>query len=140
MWYNLSMSENSKKMGRPTDYTTDMPEMVAQYLLTYEDQDDVVPSIVGLCAYLNRARSTLYRWATEEGKEEFKDMLEAVNEAQERVALSGGLNNSMNSTIVKLLLAKHGYADKQDLAHTSPDGSMSPTKIEIVAASGNSKD
>jgi len=49
--------------------------------------------------------------------------------------ISGGLRGEMNSTITKLMLANHGYSDKVEQAHTSPDGSLAPTRIEIVAPS-----
>jgi len=38
------------------------------------------------------------------------------------------------------MMTKHGYSDKQELAHTSPDGSMSPTRIELVAPRMEEKD
>jgi hypothetical protein len=41
-------------------------------------------------------------------------MLGKVKNKQERMLLSGGLGNDYNSAITKLMLAKHGYHDKQD--------------------------
>lgn len=108
--------------GRPTKYSAKVVEQTARYLQHYASYGDVVPSVVGLCSVLGVSRSTLYRWASEEGKEDFRDMLEAINEAQERAALNGGLSNDMNATIVKLILAKHGYSDKSQLEHSGLDG------------------
>jgi hypothetical protein len=62
----------------------------------------------------------LRNWADEHGQ--FLTTLEKCNQVQERVALAGGLKNELNPTIVKLLLANHGYSDKQALEHTGPDG------------------
>jgi len=44
-----------------------------------------------------------------------------------------GLDGTFNAAITKLILHNHGYSEKQELAHTSPDESMSPTRIELVA-------
>jgi hypothetical protein len=51
------------------------------------------------------------------------------------MSMNGGLKGTLNSTIVKLLLANFGYSDKVQQEHTSPDGSMGPTRIVIEAAS-----
>lgn len=47
---------------------------------------------------------------------------------QEKISLTGGLSGEMNSTIVKLLLANHGYSDRVQQDSISSDGSMSPGK------------
>lgn len=45
-----------------------------------------------------------------------------------------------NATGPIFALKNFGWSDKQEVAHTSPDGSMSPpTRIEIVAPSNDSK-
>jgi len=108
--------------GRPTKYSKEMLEKTRDYLNRYEAFGDAVPSAAGLAVVLGVARSTLYTWASDPDKSEFSDMLDAINAVQERVALSKGLNNEFNATIVKLLLAKHGYHDKQSLEHSGPEG------------------
>jgi len=45
---------------------------------------------------------------------------------QHRGLVNGGLSGKFNPAITKMMMTKHGYSDKQELAHTSPDGSMSP--------------
>jgi hypothetical protein len=99
-------------MARPTHYSDEIVRKAAQYLIDYEDLGHAVPSVSGLSIYLGRPRSTIYQWASEEGKEEFLDILEQINAHQENVALSKGLKGDFNATIVKLLLGKHGYSDK----------------------------
>ncbi|WP_415843310.1 terminase small subunit [Xenorhabdus thuongxuanensis] len=47
--------------------------------------------------------------------------------------INKGLTGDFNSTIAKMMLTKHGYSDKQEIDHRSPDGSMSPAKIVLVA-------
>lgn len=100
--------------GRPTDYTPELIEKARSYLKEYEDEGDKIPSVVGLCKFLNRSRACVYRWAEEEGKEEFKDILENINELQSHVLINKGLSGEFNSNITKLVLGKHGYHDKQD--------------------------
>lgn len=121
-------------MARPTKYTPELLEAARAYLVNYEDHDHAFPSAVGLADVLEIGETTLYRWADEEGKEEFREILDAVNRKQQLVAWNKGLKGEYNPTLVKLLLGKHGYHDKVDQALTSPDGSMTPvTRIELVA-------
>ena len=42
-------------------------------------------------------------------------MLDALNELQERAMLNGGASGQINSSIAKLVLAKHGYHDRVDV-------------------------
>jgi len=60
-----------------------------------------------------------------------------VESTQERKLVTGGLEGKYNPAITKMMLTKHGYSDKVEQAHTSPDGSMSPTRIEITAPDDN---
>lgn len=48
----------------------------------------------------------------------------------------GQLRGDLNSTIVKLLLANHGYSDKVQQDVTSSDGSMSPVTVVFSDAPG----
>lgn len=116
-------------MARPTLYSKEMLDAALEYIQGgYIGHDQVVPSIAGMAVALGVARSTLYVWA--EDHDEFSDMLALTQDVQESIALNKGLASEFNATIVKLLLAKHGYSDKQELAHSSPDGSMTPQVIE----------
>lgn len=99
-------------MARPTKYTEELIHEAYNYLENHLDYDDLVPSVVGLACALDVSRSTLYAWA--EVHEEFSYILDKVNEKQERKLLSGGLGGGFNSNIVKLMLGKHGYSDKQE--------------------------
>ena len=51
---------------------------------------------------------------------------------QQLTLLNGGLSNTFNSAITKLVLGKHGYHDKMDQDISSTDGTMKPTVIELV--------
>jgi hypothetical protein len=134
------MTEKKNKGGRPTKYTPELIEKAYEYLDVYNTVcGDVIPSVVGLCLYLDIRTSTAYDWAKQDEKKEFSDILAKCIQLQENKLVNGGLSNSMNSNIVKLVLGKHGYSDKQQVDHQSSDGSMSPTKIEIVAPDDDSQ-
>lgn len=102
--------------GRPTKYSDEMLALAEGYL----ESDTLAPNIAELSRVLDVSRSTLYKWAEEH--DDFSDMLERILAEQERRLISGGLSGKMNATITKLMLAKHGYHDKQDNTHASPDG------------------
>ena len=102
--------------GRPTDYSEDMQAKADEYVTGgYNSVGDAVPSIAGLACELGVNRSTLYEWKRE--YRQFSDTLDLLMAFQERLSLSGGLRGDMNSTIVKLLLANHGYSDRQAVDH-----------------------
>ena len=101
--------------GRPTDYTREMVQLARNYLTDYAKQGDMIPSVVGVAKYINRSRTCIYRWAGDENKKEFSDILENINEEQQQVLINKGLSSEFNSNITKLVLGKHGYHDKQDV-------------------------
>ena len=112
--------------GRPTKYSDEIQAKADAYVDGgFAEAGDVVPSLAGLAVEIGLTRETLYQWQKE--KPRFSDTLARLRWLQERLSLNGGLKGDMNSTIVKLLLANHGYSDKLEQAHTSPDGSMTPT-------------
>jgi hypothetical protein len=73
----------------------------------------------------------MYEWS--ENHSQFSDTLAKCSQIQERIALNGGLRNDFNAAITKLLLANHGYSDKQALDHTSSDQSMTPNVVVLPA-------
>jgi len=99
-------------MARPTKYNDEVLEKAKTYIYNHEQYGDLVPSVVGLACVIDVSRSTLYKWADE--NDEFSDILGRINEEQEKKLLSGGLGGDFNSNIVKLMLGKHGYSDKQE--------------------------
>lgn len=121
--------------GRPTDYNDEMQARADAYASGgFVECGDVVPSRAGLAIELGLSRSTLANW---EKHPQFLATLEKISHFQERIALSGGLRGDLNSTIVKLLLANHGYSDKVQQDNISTDGSMSP--VTVVFADGPSE-
>ena len=125
-------------MARPTEYDSKVLELAEDYLESYGHLGEVVPTVVGLCRHINRARSTVYEWASHKDKSEFSDIVLRVSELQELDLVNGGLRGELNPQIAKTMMARHGYSDRQQIDHTSSDLSMSPTRIEIVAPDVNS--
>lgn len=120
-------------MARPSKYNNDVQAMADDYVSGgHVAQDDPVPTVAGLACLIGVTRETLYAWA--QVKPGFSDTLKRLNAQQEKLLTAGGIRGDMNSTICKLMLANHGYSERQDVNHSSRDGSMSaPTRIEIVA-------
>jgi DNA-binding XRE family transcriptional regulator len=123
--------------GRPTEYCQEVQEAAERYASGgFKDCGDIVPSRSGLALELGVSRQTLINW---EKHPEFLDTLNKIGSYQERISLNGGLNGTLNPTIVKLLLANHGYSDKIQQDNTSSDGSMSPkhnVTVQLVKADG----
>lgn len=118
--------------GRPTKYNDELVAKAQNYLLNYADLGDVVPTVAGLACELKIARDTVYDWSSQEDKEIFSDIVKGIASEQERMLINGGLSNTMNAMITKLLLSKHGYAESQKIDNTSSDGSMVSKDLNIT--------
>lgn len=111
-------------MARPTDYNEELQARADAYAEGgFIEAGDVVPSRAGLALELELSRNTLTNW---EKHPAFLSTLDKIAYLQERISLNGGLRGDLNSTIVKLLLANHGYSDKVQQDNVSSDRSMSP--------------
>jgi hypothetical protein len=115
--------------GRPTKYTEDVLSLARDYLdgaylepCENENENEVIPSVAGLSAFIGISRSRVYEWAGQEDKAEFKDILESILAKQERILVNNGLKGTFNSAIAKLALGKHGYSDKSENTHQGPGG------------------
>ena len=137
------MSEEVKRpVGRPSKYNEDVQAKAELYLETFRELGDEVPTVIGLALFLDVATNTVYNWYRDEVSPEFLRVFMRVEQIQHQRLINQGLLGNFNPAITKMMLTKHGYSDKQELAHTSPDGSMSqPTTIQLVAPDvGNSED
>lgn len=123
------------KMGRPSKFAESLAKAKEYLMGGYETVGDVVPSVAGLACYLGVSRKTVYEWVKE--STDLSDTLEGILAMQENKLINKGLNGDFNPTITKLMLANHGYSEKQEVDHKSSDNSMSPTKIVLVAGGSN---
>lgn len=114
--------------GRPTSYTKKLVEAAWEYVNDgWITAGDKVPTVAGLACEIGVHRDTCHAWAKDEEKE-FSDILQAIAQKQERELVNNGLTGDFVAPITKMMLTKHGYSDRVEQAHTSPDGSMSPQK------------
>lgn len=113
-------------MGRATEYNKAMQKKAETYL---EENTRVIPSVAGLAVFLKVARSTIYKWANENPS--FSDTLDEILANQELDALDGGLNGDFNPAISKLILANHGYKEKQESEVTIKEVNPAKRKSRI---------
>jgi len=123
------MAEN----GRPTKWSKALEAKAYEYVNSgWEEAGHAVPMVVGLCDYIDRARSTIYEWAKDENKS-FSDILERIKEKQELVVFTQSLKGKYNSTMAKLMLTKHGYSDKHQ--EEQEEQELTPIPIGVKDAS-----
>lgn len=125
------MGQQTKQVGCPSKLTEELIAKAKEYLYGgyKEHEDSVIPSVAGLACYLGLARSTVYEYGKQQSDlgREFSDTLEGVMAIQELKLINSGLTGTFNPTITKLMLANHGYSEKQQVDHQSSDGSMTPS-------------
>ena len=108
--------------GRPTIYNEQILIDTREYIDSCEDVATTVklPTIEGLAYHLKINKDAIYTWRKENGKEEFSELIDELLAKQARELINKGLSGDYNSTIAKVLLAKHGYRDSQEV--TGLDG------------------
>lgn len=135
-------------MARPTDYNEEILTKTMQYL---EDCKDTItegkltvklPTIEGLAYFLKVNRDTIYEWCRVHP--EFSDIIDDLRAKQADSLINSGLAGTYNSTIAKVLLAKHGYRDAIDSDITTggkPIRELSPKELaEIDGILTNNQD
>ena len=100
--------------GSPSRYTAQIIYDACYYADNYKDIGDKIPSIAGLSRYLKITRDTLYRWAKDDKKQDFKNIMDSILSEQEASLLNNGLDGTFNPHITKLVLSKHGYGDNSN--------------------------
>jgi hypothetical protein len=126
-------------MARPTKYSQEIVDQSWEYVNgEWETSSSTVPSVVGLCRYINRSKSIIYDWAKDEEKE-FSDILSALMELQEDLLREKGLLKEFDSGLTKMFLTKHGYSDKQEVTQTTTHTftQLSDEELERIVSSEN---
>jgi len=109
--------------GRPTKYNDEILAKARAYVDGgYIECGDVIPQMAGLAIELDISRETIYDWSDDPDKKEFSDIVAKCLRAQERKLLNGSLSGTLNSTIAKLILTKHGYSERIQQEHMGEDG------------------
>ena len=88
---------------------------------------EVIPTLEGLGLYLNRSVAQIKNYCKE--NENFKEAVTMVELLQARKLITCGLNNELNQGIVKLILVKHGYINKEEVVNL-PDSPELAGKIK----------
>ena len=138
----------SREIGRPSLLDEELLEKAKHYMIEgYNEIENIVPSVAGLCCYLGVSKSTIYEWAKDTPENrliplrvKFSDTLDAIQAKQEMLLINGGLSQSFSGTITKLMLANHGYSDKVQTDVTSSDGSMTPKGLDDFYADYGKKE
>lgn len=111
--------------GRPTVYGEEILKKAQAYLDSFKDpkvlEEEVIPSVEGLSEAIDIARSTIYKWKEEEGKEKFSDIFEKILNLQAKFLISYGLSGKYAPTITKVILTKHGYREGLDQTTNDKD-------------------
>jgi hypothetical protein len=124
--------------GRPSDYNDKTVDKVVEYLETYRELDQVIPTIMGLARFLGVTTQTLHEWKQHEDKKEFSSVLRQLMDLQGESLINKGITGEFNSTIAKLILTKHGYHEKSQVEHMGEGGG--PVRSEYVITPVKAKD
>ena len=102
--------------GRPTKYTPELLAIAREYPYNFNSEyNHAFPSIVGLCKEIRVTSETVYQWAKDPEKTEFSYIVKEIMDMQHFELTQGGITGTFNSTIAKLILAKHGHSEKQEV-------------------------
>lgn len=120
-------------VGRPSTYNDSMGREVITLMAEGL-------SLTAAMAELGYHRQTAYDW--QDKYPEFSDAVK-IGQAKRQLFLERRLLKANSSPVVTssiFALKNTGtgdWRDKQEVDHTSSDGSMTPTRVELVALSGN---
>ena len=110
-------------MGAPTKYKKEFIGKATEYLDTYEQLGDKIPTIEGFADHIEVSKKTIYNWVSGKkpiASKEFLHALERIGTRQGKILQNKGLDSTFNSTIAKLMLsANHDMREKTD---TTSDG------------------
>lgn len=120
----------SNPVGRPPMFRD--PSDLALLVEDYFNQGGHF-TITGLCLHCGfDSRQSFYDY---EQKPEFAYIVKRARLMIEHMYENALMSDKVTGPI--FALKNMGWSDKQELSHTSPDGSMSPTRIEIVSPDDN---
>jgi hypothetical protein len=129
-----------KPTGRPTSYSPEIVKKAKKYLDSCIDEERELgtderpiykirvrlPTIEGLALFIGIHKDTIYEW--EKIHKAFSDVIGDLRAEQAQKLIENGLSGDYNPTIAKVLLAKHGYKDAQEVDQNIK-GSISLTDL-----------
>ncbi len=114
-------------MGRPTKYKKEYAsrEYIQEYIEDCKTKKELV-SLCGFAVYVGVTEQTLTNWG--EKNSDFLGALGRIKQVSKKMLFDGGLANTYNSTIAKLILSSnHGMSDKQRI---DIDGTLNITVVD----------
>ena len=128
------MTEKKRPVGRPTKYRPEYCDMLIEHMAEGA-------SMTSFAAEIGVSRETISEWGRvhPEFSVAIKNGKAKCAAWWERLGRSGAMGADVNPTLIIFGLknmASEDWREKQELAHTSPDGSMSPkdTGAAVLAA------
>ena len=134
--------------GRPTSYDDTIIPKTEEYIQACIDEEDEfhatrgvksdgfqrlvrvrLPTIEGLAVILDVNKTTVYEW--ESTYPEFSNVLSKLRAIQANRLINEGLSGDYNPVIAKLLLMKHGYAEKTETDITTKGDKLSSNASDI---------
>lgn len=135
--------------GRPTDYTPELAESICSWIAGGKSlrafcRQENTPDVATVCRWIIRHDEFRKQYTQAREAAGFAhgdgviEVVELVREGsidpQTAKAMMDGLKWAAER------MAPKAHSAKQDINHTSDDGSMSPSRIELVAPDDNSED
>lgn len=135
-------------MARPSKLTQEIIQKAETYLDTCSDTiietekggisyvDVKLPMVADLAIFLGVNRDTVYEWCKGEGELNtiFSDIVKGINQEQEKRLINKSLGGIYQPKTTGMLLAKHGYSDKQEIDHTTKGEKLEVNSVHIDVA------
>lgn len=120
-------------------YTGDKLKRAKEYLKTYSQGEEAIPTKAGLARYLKVSKEAVEKWCEDEDKLDFAKLIDAIEAEAEKTLVTKGLTGQMNATVSKLVLGQHGYSDKQD-SNVNGDLTVKLNKKDFTGAKKDADD
>lgn len=130
----MSRGKTTRPVGRPRTTVNDLPDNWKDIVMDCGQEGGSAVEMRCLLGIGESAWGTLL-----EDSEDFRRTVKNAQalcqvwwEKQGRSMAAGKADGNATVWIFNMK-NRFGWSDRQDIAHTSPDGSMSPTRIELIA-------
>jgi hypothetical protein len=124
------------QLGRPTDYTDDMPAKVHAFT-TEAVESGICPTVAGVARILGVSIDAIEDWRKKH--EDFGGAIKRLLATQQDMLQLGGLTNKWNPTMsIFLLKNNHGFKDSTSIDHTTK-GKEIPNKLIIEVINGTTQ-
>jgi hypothetical protein len=105
----------ARKRGTNNKYSQAMLIKAKKYV-AHGYEAHLIPTVQGLATYIGVTRDSIYKWRERKEFPGFNLVLEELQNKQHDLLIINGLLGTYNTKITALMLAKHGYHEKHDIA------------------------